>query len=149
MDFLGWELEKAISNMLTTLTEWELSAKRTEYKEGEWDENSAKKWYGTYSDEEGTDFVCRSLAEKTCVELIKAATKSAEKANRNERTYRNEIKSLRYELDKARKFASMSDRRVGEHMEKHIRTLEDEEGQETVTYTPEWFRYIARRLKDD
>jgi hypothetical protein len=40
----------------------------------------------------------------------------------------------------------MNDRELGKHMERHVRALKEEEGEEDLIHCPDWYEFIAKRL---
>lgn len=145
------DLEKSINDCLYALEEWEYTARRTPLNDDtgceKWNLEECEKLFGTYIDSEGAKQICQTRAEKCMAKLIDSASKLAKDHRQLIDDANWKKREVLAQLERLEKFASMSDRELGEHFESHLRDLKQDEGEEDLIYIPDFYWYIARRLK--
>lgn len=147
---MNFKLEQAIDEMKTVLDMWDFMSRRTPFREEEgpnkWTEDDARAHYGTWVNDEGEKQICLSAAEQTCVKLIEAGEELARDWENAHSGYRLELEALRRKIDKLEEFAGMSDRELGLYFTKHLTEAKEYEGEETLSYIPDFYWHIAKRI---
>jgi hypothetical protein len=147
---MSWKTEELLNEIRSVLDLWDLMAKRYPFSDEpgpkKWTKEDAKRNYGTWTDEQGREKICQSAAEKTLAKAITVIEEHVDKTDREIQKQNFEIRHLKDYVKRVKKFASMNDRELGKHMERHVRALKEEEGEEDLIHCPDWYEFIAKRL---
>lgn len=105
--------------------------------------------YGVFLDEDGEEHLIRNSAMLQLCELhsfIQQQRKESEDARRRDQAA---IRDLERKLKRAKEYASMSDERIADELQKEIDYYEKEAGEEGLVYGPvELMEYCRDRLRN-